>query len=277
MAQDKNVVLMTADTDAFVLRKIHQEFPDRFINIGVSEQAAIDVAAGLAMNGKFVFVYALIPFITGRCYEHIRSVIGGMNLPVCIIGVGAGLAFGKDGATHHGTHDIALMHTIPEMTIYSPCDQISAKYSIDCAYQDLVPAYVRLDKGEFPIVHTIHNPLAVVVPLADVNIVSTGYMVHTSIRVAKRLGLGAVSVSRIPFQEYSICPLLERSKKIVVIEEHCATGGLGTIVTDFSNNVPVVKMSLPDKQIFEYGKREYLLKQYKLDYESILERVKGVL
>jgi transketolase C-terminal domain/subunit len=102
-------------------------------------------------------------------------------------------------------------------------------------------------------------------------------MVHTSIRVAKRLGLGVVSVSRIPFQEYSIYPLVERSKKIVVIEEHCAAGGLGTIVTDFFNNVPVVKISLPDKQIFEYGKREYLLKQYGLDYESILERMKGVL
>ena len=149
-SRDRDVIFITADTDAFSLRRYKKDFPDQFINVGVAEQNMVAVSAGLALSGKKVFIYAIIPFITIRCCEHIKVNICSMNLPVAIIGAGAGLSFGNDGPTHHAMQDIAVMRILPEITILNPCDGPSAAACARIAYESNTPVYVRIDKGEFP-------------------------------------------------------------------------------------------------------------------------------
>ena len=147
--QDKDLVFITADADAFSLRKFKNDFPDRFVNVGVAEQTMVLLATGLAMCGKNVFIYSIIPFITQRALEHIKVNICSMNLPVTIVGCGAGLSFGFDGPTHHATQDISAMRSLPDMQILSPCDARSSSMCAEIAHKSNQPTYVRLDKGKF--------------------------------------------------------------------------------------------------------------------------------
>ena len=116
-AADESVVFLSSDMDAFSLRKFKNDFPERFVNVGVAEQNMVNVAAGLAIAGKKVFCYGIGAFVTMRCYEQIKVNLCSNNLNVNIIGAGAGFSFGHDGPTHHGLQDVALMRVLPEMSI----------------------------------------------------------------------------------------------------------------------------------------------------------------
>ena len=148
--KDSSVIVISDDLDAWGLRKFKEDFPERFINIGVAEQNMIDVAAGLASCGKKVFVYGICSYVTARCLEQIKFSVCSMNLPVVIIGVGAGFSFSFDGPSHHGIHDVGIMRMMPEITIYNPIDAESTVASARMAYTQKIPAYIRLDKGIFP-------------------------------------------------------------------------------------------------------------------------------
>ncbi len=117
---DSQVIFMTADMAAFGLVKFKNDLPNQFINVGIAEQNMVSVAAGLALRNKKVFIYTIIPFATERCYEQLSVDACGMNLPITIIGVGPGLTYGSDGPTHHGTQDIAIMRSLPKITILNP-------------------------------------------------------------------------------------------------------------------------------------------------------------
>ena len=123
--ENDDLVFLTGDISAHSLPKFKKKFPSRFYNTGIAEQNMITTAAGLAMDNKKVFAYSMIPFITMRCYEHIKVDICSMNLPVTLIGLGSGLSYNNDGPTAHGTIDIALMRILPELTIFNPSDPIS--------------------------------------------------------------------------------------------------------------------------------------------------------
>jgi len=114
---NKDILVLSADMDAFSLRVFEKEFPSQYLNVGVSEQNMINVAAGLALSGKIVFCYSIAAFATMRCLEQIKVNICSMNLPVTIVGAGAGFSFGYDGPTHHGHQDLSSMRLLPEMRI----------------------------------------------------------------------------------------------------------------------------------------------------------------
>ncbi len=284
---DKNVIFMTADADAFSLKKFKKDFPNQFMNVGVSEQNLITVAAGLALSGKKVFIYAIIPFITMRCYEQIKVNICSMNLPVTIIGSGSGLSFGNDGPTHHAIQDISVMRTLPEITILNPSDSTSASECASLSYESKCrPVYVRLDKGTFPNIYNENDNysdgLKIIRKLSDINIISTGYMTHTSIDVAlyfKRyldLNIGIIDVYRLkPINKDLLLKIIDTSRIIITIEENSIVGGLGTfiseIITDTQRNVILKRIALPDKQCFEYGSREWLHEKYEIDENSIID------
>ena len=149
---DKNVILLTVDTGANSLVKFQAKYPERFINTGVAEQQTINLAAGLALTGKKVFIFSLLSFISMRCFEQIKLNICSLKLPVTIIGLGTGLSFSNYGAPGHGVIDIGLMRMLPEMKILNPSDPVSASSAAKIAYQSKTPVYVRLNKGqEYPI------------------------------------------------------------------------------------------------------------------------------
>ena len=125
--KDDRIFLLTPDMGYSVLESFRDEFPDRFLNTGIAEQNTIGVAAGLALTGKIVYVYSIIPFVTMRCYEQVRLDLAYNNTNVKLIGIGAGLTYGSLGPSHHAVEDIAIMRSIPNMTVLCPGDPIETK------------------------------------------------------------------------------------------------------------------------------------------------------
>jgi len=280
---DKDVVFITADADAFSLQRYRKDFPSQFINIGIAEQSMIAVAAGLALSGKNVFIYAIIPFVTLRCFEHIKVNICSMNLPVTIVGGSAGFSIDYSGPTHHAVHDIAVMRVLPEIAILNPPDGPSAAACAGIAYDSRGPVYIRLDKGTLPLLYdndeAVKAGFNVLRPLTNVNIISTGIMSHKVMRVAEELkqhsiNVGVVDLLRLkPVDPISFMELLGDSEWLVTVEENSIVGGLGTIVSeilcDRGRSIRLKRIALEDKQHFAYGSREWLHHHYGLSVESI--------
>lgn len=281
--EDPDVVILTADADAFALRKFKQEFPDRFYNMGVAEQNTILFATGLAMGGKKVFIYSIIPFITMRCFEQIKAQICSMNLPITIIGLGAGLSFSFDGPTHHALQDIGVMYQLPEMTIFNPSDNETAQTAITSAYIAETPHYIRLDKGVFP-----DNPGYVG---ADgirqwtewmpngVNIITTGTMLHTVKKAVEGLNVGIIDVYRLkPFPDIVSDYTNEGIGYTLVVEEYSEVGGLYDLVKRCTeDSSALIQLALPHKQLFDYGEREWILEKYGLSQIAIRNKVEELL
>ena len=246
---NKDIMILSADMDAFSLRKFSNDFPDQYINVGVSEQNMINIAAGLALSGKIVFCYSIASFATMRCFEQIKVNICSLNLPVSIIGAGAGFSFGYDGPTHHGHQDLSSMRLLPEMTILELSSNDLAQKSIDYSIKNKGPIYLRLDKGPFPDwkKHKINfsKGFRILKPLNDINIISNGYMARKALKAANelsKLGLdfGVVDLFMIkPFPLDLISAVIKKSMKIISIEESCKTGGLGTALSEViaQNNI----------------------------------------
>jgi len=287
-SKNPNIMIISADMDAFSLRKIAKDFPKQYLNIGVSEQNMINVASGLAISGKIVFCYSIASFATLRCLEQIKINICSMNLPVTIVGAGAGFSFGYDGPTHHGHQDVSSMRLLPEMSIVeiSSCD--AAKDAVDYAVQSRGPCYIRLDKGPFPdwpeTETDFRKGYRVLRPLTDVNIVSNGFIMREAISAADVLkaqgvNVGVVDLFRFkPFPECFLDDILSLSKKVISIEESCKTGGLGTALSEViaQNNVQcsLKVIAAPDSQFIEYGDRAWFHEKYGLAGVTLLDKLK---
>lgn len=282
-SKDKNVIFINADTPSFGLDKLINMFPNQYINTGVSEQSMILAGAGLALSGKKVFIYSLIPFIALRCYEFIKVNICSMNLPVTIIGAGAGLSFGFDGPTHHAICDIALMRTIPEITIYNISDSNIASFCVTESYKSKSPCYIRLDKGTYDILNrnSMDDGFSIIKNGNDACIISTGIMSHRALQTSellKKYGLDAevIDLYRVkPINDILLKKELIKFNNVFVIEENSKIGGIGSIILEFINdnniykNISLKSIALPDEQLFVYGSRDWLHKKYMLDKENI--------
>lgn len=152
--QDRNVLIVAADMGAPALDRFRCDLASQFVNVGIAEQQAIAVAAGLAMEGKRVFVYAIAPFITLRCYEHIRVSVAAMNVPLTIVGVGTGFSYDDSGPTHHMVEDISAIRVLPNMEINSPSDNamVSAFAHMSCRMDH--PNYIRLGRKVVPEIYS---------------------------------------------------------------------------------------------------------------------------
>ncbi len=286
-SKDKNIVLITNDMDIYSLRQFKEKYPDRFINIGVAEQNMVNVAAGLASCGKKVIIYGISSFLVYRCFEQIKFNICSMNLPVIFAGVGSGLAFSFDGPTHHGTHDIDVLASLPEMEIFNPGETFSAKLCAKLAVESEKPTFVRLDKGPFPELSSekniIDNCFSILKPVKKVNIISTGSMTSRAMKVSEVLEnkgneVGVVDLFRIKtISNEFIKMVLKESDKIFVVEENSESSGIGSIISNLITknglSVRLKILGLENKQLLEYGEREWLLNNTKLDIDSIATKI----
>ena len=284
---DNNVIVLSADMDAFSLRRFAKDLPEQYINVGVSEQNMINIASGLALSGKMVFCYSIASFATLRCFEQIKVNICSMNLPVTIIGAGAGFSFGYDGPTHHGHQDLSSMRLLPEMSIIELSSNDLAQKAVNFAFENNGPLYIRLDKGPFPEWKEYNIDFSkgyrIIQPLSKLNIVTNGYMTRTALKVADTLiaegiDCGVVDLFRVkPFPEEFYEEVISPSKKIVSIEESCKTGGLGSALSELiaqnDNNCRLHVIGAPDKQFIEYGEREWFHEKYLLDAKGIIESI----
>ncbi|MFA6310337.1 MAG: transketolase C-terminal domain-containing protein [Sterolibacterium sp.] len=283
-AKDKNVVFLSADADAFSLQKFKRDFPDRYINVGVAEQNMVTVATGLALAGKNVFIYAILPFVTMRCYEQIKFNICGMNLPVTIVGVGVGYSFEFDGPSHHGVSDVGIMRMLPEMTLCNPATPLCAASYAQQAYESSTPVCVRLDKGPlrelYSVGDTFSRGMNLVRGGTDLCIVATGREVQRSFELAeilegKGVTVGILDVHRLkPIDSSAFLSEIAPYERIVTLEENSIIGGLGSAVAEIlvDNGVfkPLKRCALPDVQCLKYGKREWLQRQYGFDTETLV-------
>ena len=282
--KDENIYLLTGDLGFSFFEKFAEKFPKRFINCGVAEQNMIGIAAGLAVEGKKVYIYSIIPFVVFRCFEQIRNDICYHNLDVKIIGVGAGFSYGTHGATHYGIEDIAVLRPLPNITILCPADPMEMENLILQSYKTKNPTYIRLDKNAEKI-HNSNFKIILSKPAVLKNgkngaIIAIGASLKTAINVAKKLeekgyNFKVISAHTIkPINQNAWLKELGEIKLIFTIEEHRLTGGLGDMIGNFLlennlKNVFLKKIGVSDKYFSVIGKQDYLRKLNKIDEKNV--------
>jgi len=285
------VYVLAADTGFHVLDRFRARFPERYLNVGISEAAMIGVAAGLAQERKRVFCYGIVPFVTMRCFEQIRVDLCYPCLPVTIVGVGGGLTYGPAGATHHAIEDVAVLSALPNMTIVCPGDPLETKAAAEACVSLTGPCYLRLGKSGEPVIHTdgirsfrIGKGIRVREG-SEIGILATGTMLETAVRAAELLEKEGrrpevVSMHTLkPIDRPLITDLAGRCRTLVTVEEHSHIGGLGATVAgaiaDLGLDVRFERFALPDAYAHEAGSQEYFRRKSGLTAEQIVSRVQG--
>ncbi len=291
MRRDSRVVVATNDMGAMGLDAIRAEFPIRVINVGIAEQNLMSVAGGLAMAGKVVFAYGIVSHITARCLEQIKLDICAMNLPVALVGVGAGLAYGNDGPTHHGTEDVAFLRALPGIRIFNPCDWVSTDKAVEMIAADPGPAYIRLDKEKpDPVYDAARDDFSagikVLSPSAPLTVFATGISTHralAAIRMLEQDGLrvGLADVFRLkPVNEQALLDLIKSARIIVTVEEHSVVGGLAGIIADIiaRNGLPVRlrPVGLPDQYLLGSASRPWAEQEFGLTPQALSKTLRDL-
>ena len=285
-----NMVVLDADlAGATKTGTFKKAYPDRHIDCGIAECNMTGIAAGLATCGKIPFVSSFAMFAAGRNFEQVRNAIGYPHLNVKIGATHAGITVGEDGATHQCNEDIALMRTIPGMTVIVPSDDIEAKAAVRAALEMNGPVYLRFGRAAVPVINDKPGykfEIGKGVLLregTDVTIVATGICVDSALNAAEMLAADGISAEVInihtikPLDEEIVVNSAKKTGKVVTVEEHSVIGGLGSAVCDAlcaKYPVPVKKLGMQD--IYgESGSASQLVEKYKLDGKGVYEDVKA--
>lgn len=289
--QDPAVMLLTGDLGYTVFEQFQAEFPTRYINCGVAEANMMGTAAGLAREGVKPFVYSFIPFAIFRCLEQIRIDICYHELPVTIVGLGAGYSYGDMGATHHAVEDIAMARSLPGLCVVCPGDPWEVRHAVRALAVHPGPAYIRLGKRGEPVVHgadthhEFHLGRALVIQEGrDVALLATSNILPTVVEAARRLELEhrihptVVSMHTIkPLDVSYLRRLSERCRAIFTVEEHSVLGGLGGAVCEAVADIPtrctVHRIGIPDRFVHVSGSQGFYRQQCDLTPDGIVERV----
>jgi transketolase len=289
--KNKNVVALCADlTESTRLTAFKQKFPERFVEMGVSEQNMATVAAGMALMGKIPFMASFAVFSPGRNWEQIRTTICYNDVPVKIVGAHAGISVGQDGATHQALEDVALMRALPNMTVLVPCDAIEARKATIAAAQTKGPVYLRLTREKSPVMTTDETPFevgeaAIARDGSDVTIVACGPLLYHALLAAKMLEKEGVNAQVIdnhtikPIDKKTLTRAARNTGAFVTIEEHQITGGLGSAVAEAIADtwpVPIKRIGIQDR-FGESGAPDELLEKYGLTAKNIVKAARSVL
>lgn len=286
---DKNVVIVSADFSAPSLDKFRSELSAQYVKMGITEQAMILVASGMALEGKRPFCYAIAPFLTMRCFEQIRLYPAAMNLPVVLVGVGAGVAYSDSGLTHHALEDVSIIRALPNMRIFQPCDNETTRKMASMLINTQTPVYLRLDRyAEEKLVTSIEDVetgINVIKEPRPITILASGYMVKKAIQVADQLAeqgieVGVLDACILPIDSKRLKNVLTPIRKLVTLEEHTLAGGLGSYILECVNDqkLPIhvtrIGADLMHGYIEEYSSRDAIHEQLHLDITTILEIIK---
>ena len=260
--EDDRITVLCADLSESTRTHLFRDrFPERFVEIGVSEQSLASIAAGMALEGRIPFIASYAAFSPGRNWEQIRTTVALQKVPVKIIGAHAGVSVGPDGATHQMTEDIALMRVLPQMHVVVPCDAIEAeKATIHLAQDDTHPGYLRLTREASPTITTSKTPFEFgkILPLRkgkDIAFFASGPILIEAMRAAENLAKEDIEVTVInvhtikPFDVQGCVEVLEQTGAVVVIEEAQQVGGLGGLICETASAhlpVPIECIGMPD-------------------------------
>jgi transketolase len=288
--RNPNIVVLDADLSSSTRTCLFaKEFPERFFNFGVAEQNMMATSAGFASCGKIVFVSTFAIFATGRAWDQIRNTICYNNFNIKIVASHAGITVGPDGSSHQALEDIALMRTIPNMTILVPCDGPETREAILAVAERPGPAYVRLGR---PKVTTLlkedrfHLGRARTLRRGkNLSIIACGIMVKEALDAASILEKEGIEASVIdmhtikPLDVQTIIDAAHSTKRIVVCEEHTITGGLASAVSEVLSEklpTPLVRIGIKDK-FGQSGDSEDLMREYNLTAQDIVKAAKKII
>ena len=290
--KDKSILLLTADLGFGVFDNFAKDFPDQFLNVGISEQNMTSMACGLSIEGHKVYTYSIGNFPTLRCFEQIRNDICYHNVDTTIVSVGAGFSYGQLGISHFATEDISVMRSLPGITIISPSNSYELEELLPQLYKINTPKYLRIDKSSAnanPISEIqLGRPLPYLQNGNEFCIFATGGILSEAIKTCKNLNLKGFNGSVYsfhtlkPIDELFLREIISSYDVIFSIEEHSLIGGLGSILAEFIlkyeiNNKKFKSFGIQDSFCDEVGDQLFLRSKYKLDENSIQKEIMKLL
>lgn len=290
--QDKDIIAVTSDASgSATLTDFGKELPEQFVEVGIAEQDAVGISAGLASAGKKPFIFGPACFYVARALEQVKVDMAYSQMPVTICGVSGGVAYSQLGATHHSLHDIAVLRTFPGIEVYLPCDvRETRKLCIDLA-KNPRPAYVRVGRNAVPDVYEnddfefIPGKANTVVEGTDMTIIATGETVAHAVEAARQLKEEGVSIRVIdmhtlkPFDKEAVVKAARETGRILTVEEHSIFGGLGAAVAEVTAQECPTKMrilGIPNENVIHASPLE-VFHHYGIDYEGIIAAAKEML
>lgn len=287
-----DLVVLDADLAGATKTEVFKKrFPERHIDCGIAEANMMCIAAGLSLTGKIPVASSFAMFAAGRAYEQVRNSIGYPHLNVKIGATHAGITVGEDGASHQCNEDIALMRTIPGMTILNPSDAVEARECVLAALEYEGPVYMRFGRAAVPVINdnpNFHFEIGKGTVLregCDVTIVATGILVNSALEAAEKLAAEGISAEVInictikPLDTELIAKSAKKTGKVVTAEEHSIIGGLGSAVCEALSETrptPVYRIGIKD-EFGQSGSAAALLEWYELDGKGVYRQVKDFL
>lgn len=292
MNEDEKLIVITADMGFSVFEEMQVKFPKRFINTGVTEQASISIATGIALSGYKVFFYAQAPFATMRCFEQVRLDVAYNHIDLKIVGVASGFASNQLGVSHFALEDVALMRVLPGMTIFTPGDPIEADWATSKAYELLTPCYIRLTKAGSRVIH--EKPLTTKVGemisldrgdagslFVSGNLLPLAYDIKEELK-KKNIHLSLISVPTVkPLDTKYIKSEARNTKHIFTLEEHSIIGGLGSavaeVIAEEHLDVTFKRFGAPDRFTSVTGSPAFLLEYNGISVDKISAEIEKLL
>ncbi len=284
--EDKNVVVLTADlAESTNVGDFRDEFPERFIDVGVAEQNLVTVGSGMAKMGKVPFVSSYAAFCPGRCWEQIRTTICLNDMNVKIIGAHAGLGTSPDGATHQALEDIALMRVLPNMQVFAPADSVEAELITLAVAKTKSPSYIRLTRPDVPVFTNPNHEFKIgegarIKAGQDVTILSTGTATWHALEAGIKLKDHGIDAEVLhfptikPLDEDLILESAKRTGLFVTVEDHQVAGGFGSAVSEvLSENLPIplVRVGIENK-FGQSGTPDELFRLYGITSTNIVKK-----
>jgi transketolase len=291
-AEDERVWALTGDLGIGLFDPVEEAAPGRVLNVGIAEQAMVGIAAGLAYAGKLPFAYSIAPFATSRPHDQVRVDVAMAHANVKLIGVGGGVSYGYLGPTHHAIEDVALMRSLPGMTVLTPGDPGEAHRATRAAAEIDGPVYLRLGKNGEPALLPSDARLevgraALLRDGDDVTLATSGTMLGETLDAADRLAAAGVNASVLhfatikPFDAEALVTTAARTGTVLTVEEHSIVGGLGSAAAEAlaEDGVPaqLKRIGLRDEFAFAVGSRDHLLREYGLTGNDIARTALAVI
>lgn len=290
--KNRDIVIITNDAPTPHFLEFQKKFPERFINAGLQEQNMTGMAAGLALSGKTVFTYSIVPFVVMRCYEQVRDDVCYQKANVKIVGIGGGLVYSTLAGTHTALEDVSLTRGLPNMTVISPADPIEAEKVVDAVLSYKGPVYIRIGRTGEPNLYKKDYKFKIGKAVTmrrgkDVTIIGYGPILLKALQAADELEKEGIGIEVInmhtlkPIDEKTILRVARKTGALVTIEEHSIVGGLASIVAGILAkkriNIPFEPIALKDEFLTNYGKQTDILDMLGFSLSDVKKAVLKVL
>jgi transketolase len=282
-----NVVVVVSDsTSTSKIGAFQAKYPQRIVNVGIAEQNMIGVAVGLSLGGYIAVTANAAPFLVARANEQVKNDVCYSETNVKLVGLNAGVCYGNLGSTHHAIDDISIMRGLGNILILAPADPIETEQIFKVALEYQGPVYIRMDSAKFPMLHTEDyqfepGKVDVLQEGRDVTIAAVGSVVYEAVAAAQELKTASIAaevlnISSIrPLDQHRIIESLQKTGKVITVEEHSLHGGLGSLIAEIiaeeGLRVQFKRLGIPEGQFSKAGPRAEIRKFYHIDQQGIVE------